>query len=223
MSIKLMSAVWDLELKPISKLLLLALADNANDQGVCWPSISHIMKKTSLARRTVETNLQVLISLNLIQSENRYKNNGSLMSNCYTITLPQHLHYPPQEMRDPPAGDAYKPSIKPSLKNNNNNITKKSDLVNYKPSDRIKELAKQKGWKDPDLVLDEFKDYYLAHGKTLKDVEAALRNWLRRDKKYTMDHKESRNGRQNNNSKREWWDNLETRLNDPELYPSPFR
>lgn len=37
MSIKLMTAAWDIDLPHADKLVLWALAANANDVGHCWP------------------------------------------------------------------------------------------------------------------------------------------------------------------------------------------
>src|ERR1700683_4227444 len=66
-SIKLMSAVWHMKLNHTDKLVLLALADNANDDGVCWPSIKTICKKTCLSERGVQASLQRLIETNVLQ------------------------------------------------------------------------------------------------------------------------------------------------------------
>ena len=54
MSIKLMTAVWQLQLTHTDKLVLLALADNASDEGLCWPSVTTLMRKTCLSRRGVQ-------------------------------------------------------------------------------------------------------------------------------------------------------------------------
>jgi len=54
MSIKLMSVVWELDLPPGEKLVLLALADQASDAGVqCWPSVATIAKRSGQGERTV--------------------------------------------------------------------------------------------------------------------------------------------------------------------------
>lgn len=54
MSIKVMTQVWDLQLPHADKLLLLALADNANDEGLCWPSVATLGRKTGMDPRTVQ-------------------------------------------------------------------------------------------------------------------------------------------------------------------------
>jgi hypothetical protein len=53
MSIKLMQLVWDADVPQSRKLVLLSLADQANDAGECYPSISTIERRCSMGRRTV--------------------------------------------------------------------------------------------------------------------------------------------------------------------------
>ena len=55
MSIKLMTLVWDMpDLDPGEKLVLLCLADQANDQGThCWPSVETICRRSGQGERTV--------------------------------------------------------------------------------------------------------------------------------------------------------------------------
>lgn len=56
-----MSAVWDLDLPPGEKLVLLALADQANDEGrQCWPAVSTIAKRSGQGERTVRRALHDL-------------------------------------------------------------------------------------------------------------------------------------------------------------------
>lgn len=61
MSIKLMTVVWELDLPPGEKLVLLALADQANDAGThCWPSVATIAKRSGQNERTVRRALRSL-------------------------------------------------------------------------------------------------------------------------------------------------------------------
>jgi DNA-binding transcriptional ArsR family regulator len=59
-SIKIMTAVWQICLPIPEKLLLLALADNANDEGSCYPSIANLARKCSMHRATV---MRALVAL----------------------------------------------------------------------------------------------------------------------------------------------------------------
>lgn len=55
MSAKLMDAIFGLSLPPVDKLVLLALADHAKNDGPrCFPSIARVAEKTSLTRRGVQ-------------------------------------------------------------------------------------------------------------------------------------------------------------------------
>lgn len=58
----MMSRVWDTKTSShTQKLVLLALADNANDEGVCWPSITTLSKKCELSRRAVMSQIKLLV------------------------------------------------------------------------------------------------------------------------------------------------------------------
>ena len=50
-----MRAVWTSGLPPTARLVLLALADWADDAGRCWPSLPQIADKTGFTERTVRT------------------------------------------------------------------------------------------------------------------------------------------------------------------------
>jgi hypothetical protein len=70
MSIKLMTAVWDREdLSSTQKLVLLSLADWANDEGLCWPSIERLAIKTSMAGRSVQRIIRDLESMGFVRRD----------------------------------------------------------------------------------------------------------------------------------------------------------
>ena len=61
MSISLMTDVWRLPLQASRKMVLLALADNANDEGTdCWPSIGKLVEKCSMSERSIQVHLSGL-------------------------------------------------------------------------------------------------------------------------------------------------------------------
>ena len=60
MSVKWISRVWPLEIPATSNLVLLSLADQANDGGTCWPSQPQIAKRCSLTDRAVRVQIQLL-------------------------------------------------------------------------------------------------------------------------------------------------------------------
>lgn len=67
-----MAAAWAAaSLSHTAKIVLLSLADNANDSGVCWPSISTVAKRCSLDERSVYRMITTLESGGHISTESR--------------------------------------------------------------------------------------------------------------------------------------------------------
>lgn len=114
MSIKYMGFGWMLDLPPNQKLIYMSLADQANDDGVCWPSVKNIATRVCLEERSVQRILRKLESKRLIRIERRYRNDGSPTSNKFFLlgNIPgDNLSPPPgkttnEEMTlQPPDGD----------------------------------------------------------------------------------------------------------------------
>lgn len=83
MSIKLMSEIWDNEDPGLSGSrlnILLCLADHANDDGVCWPSIPRIAKRVRIDRNNVMDHIKALTKSGYLAVERR---NGT--SNVYKV------------------------------------------------------------------------------------------------------------------------------------------
>ena len=68
------------------KMLLLALCDHANDEGVCYPSQERLAAKCSMARRTVVSHLQWLEERGIVRKERR-QNTQRRKTDLYYITL----------------------------------------------------------------------------------------------------------------------------------------
>jgi DNA-binding transcriptional ArsR family regulator len=54
---------------PTLKLVLLALADNANDNGYCYPGIDHLVRKSELSKRQVLRHLDRLEEMGLMRRQ----------------------------------------------------------------------------------------------------------------------------------------------------------
>jgi hypothetical protein len=87
MSIKIMSKVWEMNIPTNEKMLLLALSDHANDDGLCYPSYDKLQIKCSFARSTVSANIKRLVDRNIIKKHIRNQSNGGRKTTIYEIDL----------------------------------------------------------------------------------------------------------------------------------------
>jgi hypothetical protein len=78
---------------PIRKLVLIKLADNANDNGECWPSYQHIADHCECSRSAVREHVEALIEMGLLKKLNRpgVKNGKGNASNIYTLNLDKRV------------------------------------------------------------------------------------------------------------------------------------
>ena len=90
MSMRLMVEVFHTEVgNPMHKLVLLKLADNANDNGECYPSYQHIAKQCEINKSTAMRAIEALCKKGLLLKQPRYLIGGKEQtSNFYVIVLP---------------------------------------------------------------------------------------------------------------------------------------
>lgn len=136
MSVKIMSAVFDSQtLAPTERLIMLALADHADDEGRCYPSISRLCNRTGLSERAVQTNIRKLQEqgyIRIIPSAGKSGANVYFVSPTPAADAPpagnaprSRCTTPPQEVRPTPAADAPKPSgtiIEPSKEDQSDHL-----------------------------------------------------------------------------------------------------
>jgi hypothetical protein len=121
LSIRIIGDVFDLSLASTDKLVLLAIANYADDRGRCWPSVATLVKKTGLSERAVQGSVLKLQSgghLEVIRMPGR--------SNVFVIHTPaagagtpaRRAPPPPQQVHPTPAAGApitvKDPSFEPS-------------------------------------------------------------------------------------------------------------
>lgn len=66
-----MTLAWKSGSPAGQKMVLLALCDNANDQGECYPSINMLAKKCSMAERTVQQHISDMEADGMVKREMR--------------------------------------------------------------------------------------------------------------------------------------------------------
>ena len=87
MSIKVMSWAWEQELPPLTKLILMAIADHADDSGYAWPGYRGIAKKCGASYRTIQRHVHSLEEQGILKVEPRQRPDGSSSSNGYTVVM----------------------------------------------------------------------------------------------------------------------------------------
>lgn len=90
MSMNLMAQAMSIKVgNPLRKLVLIKIADNANDKGECWPSYQHVADHCECSKSAVRAHIEALIKMGLLTKENRLGvNNGKgNTSNLYYLTL----------------------------------------------------------------------------------------------------------------------------------------
>ncbi|GIV57754.1 MAG: hypothetical protein KatS3mg042_0667 [Rhodothermaceae bacterium] len=110
MSIRIMTAVWDSQIQERGKLLvLLCLADHANDEGICHPSVRRLARRTRLTERHVYNLLSELESEGIVS---RISRPGT--STLYRIHVDRLAQLPAEH---PPTPEAqFTPEISSPLK-----------------------------------------------------------------------------------------------------------
>lgn len=213
MSIKVMSAVWRFSKQKGSPLLmLLAIGDFANDEGVAFPSIKTLAEKTRMSERTV----QYLLS-KLEQDGEITVDRGAGPHGCNRFVLPQYVvegnsprgakfagaKIAPGVQQVAPGGCnltskrgaiavAPNPSIEPSLNRQSLSLTLSPSKMAVDSA--LRDWARQREIPTENLEqqTEKFLEHARAHGWRREDWEAARHVWLLNAKEI-----EQRNGSRN--------------------------
>ena len=88
MSNRCLNFAWQQVVPGGQKLVLLALADHADREGVCWPSVDHLASRCGLTRRTVRKAVAALETAGLVAVERRRGPDGRQLSSVFRLVLP---------------------------------------------------------------------------------------------------------------------------------------
>ncbi|WP_345198547.1 helix-turn-helix domain-containing protein [Kistimonas scapharcae] len=188
------------------KIVLLALADWASDDGVAYPKQCTLASKCSLTDRTIRKTLKSLReSYRLIEWEPRSEETQG-RSNTYFLTFVKTADEPIiiEKVETPKA----EPKPKPPAK------TKPANRATQIPDDFVVD-DELKGWACENRIevdlraeTEQWTDYHKAKGSLQKDWRASWRTWMRNAKKWGRNNANSYNGNANGSSR------LEDELND---------
>lgn len=186
MSIKLMSLVWEIDLPPGEKLVLLALADQANDEGTqCWPSVETIAKRSGQGVRTVR---RALASLEQAGHLTRQHRDGT--STQYRVHPGQSgtpaKSAPLPKTTQTPAKLAAKPS-----RTTSNKHTQRAHVIpeSWEPQpfgNGSKSADIIAGWSADELAtqIEHFTAHHRGKGNRFVDWQDAWKTWVLNSRKW---------------------------------------
>jgi hypothetical protein len=172
-------------------LLMLALADYADEEGRAWPGIDAIARKTRLSRRQIQRLERSLIEQGFLRVLSN-RDGGAQNTKVLQLVITDVMHRGDADVTgDILAGVTNQAnrgdiavSPKPSYNHHKKKVKRTRALVNkalpedFCPSDDHESLAADLGL-NLQAEFVKFKDHHAAKGSTFKDWSAALRTWLR--------------------------------------------
>lgn len=193
-----MTAVWAIDLPDSQKIVLLALADCANDEGHCWPSMATLSKKCSKGERTVQGVIKELVSAGHLTRNEVLGKGCNYYVHPRTDCTPAETA-PPQRTAQTPAAAADKPS---------RTIIKKKIDAHELPENWMpvafgagsQSASVVDGWPPGQYQqqLEHFTAHHRARGTKFKNWQDAWSTWILNSRKF----QNGNNGRNSNNSGR---------------------
>lgn len=189
MSNKLLTWVWDHGPSDRTEMIVLAaLADQANDAGVSWPSVETIARRCRMTDRSLRRVLRRLEEGGWLTTTERPGR-----SSVYRILTPDTQTGRTEGQGDVQTGGADTGDRAPRtqgtgepLKNPQEPKVRATHMSDdWCPDGRTLAWAVEKGWamKEIDLEIEAFKIYWLAEGgqrARKRDWDRALQTWLNR-------------------------------------------
>jgi len=91
---------WKQKLPAKEKLVLVKLADSANDDGCCWPSLRTLEPHLGMSRATVGRIVNRLADNGLLRIEQKAAKQGSRRHNYYHLAVPWTSSHPDETTSD---------------------------------------------------------------------------------------------------------------------------
>lgn len=228
MSIKIQSECWKLKIHPTQKLVLICLADYADDFGACYPSVDTIASSTGLNSRSVRRTIAELELLgHLTRNFCIGKRTDYTIHPCHIVTtdiesplsespipLSESTQTPDRGVnitiinhQEPPIKEIGSPTAQPREKNTGTRLPADWSLPDDWAEDAIGIGVEHY---QAFLESEKFRDYWhsVAGAKGRKaDWRATWRNWVRRSQenaKRNMSHAEHKHAFNEHKARRDF-------------------
>ncbi|WP_280570142.1 helix-turn-helix domain-containing protein [Chromohalobacter sp. 296-RDG] len=87
MSYRALEWAMEVTLAPATKMILVVLAWHADDDGICWPSVSTIARKSGSSTRTVRRAIKTMVNQGVMEIRPGYERRGRQTSNTYRLSV----------------------------------------------------------------------------------------------------------------------------------------
>ncbi len=171
------------------KLLLLVLANYADDRMTCWPSHKKMAAEACLSERTILTLLKSLEARQIISRQERFRSDGSRTTDAITLHFSGEVISPHGEADDTGVGKStvgggaqiaplttFEPSLEPSkeLRTEANASAPAPKTSDEKAWDEALGLLVGQGAMKPDRARAFFGGLLKAHGLEPRDMLGAI-------------------------------------------------
>lgn len=194
MSIKYMSAILDVDAFTCTqKIILLCIADYANDDGVAWPGKAAIAKKSRVSPSTVKTQIKNLVDMGVLSVRRRKAEKSKMHdTNVYWINLKAINNLDSTSGNDDPrvnsdlgqmteggrATAGPKPSVDPSNDNRSPfNPPSEDSGNNSEPKSRSHKSGLKTKFPEDFNVTQEMREWYLQQSDFGLDIHVASEQW----------------------------------------------
>ena len=176
MSMRLMAQAMSIKVgNPLRKLVLIKLADNANDDGICFPSYQYISDVCEISKASARNHIDDLINMGFVTKKARKNKDGS-SSNLYILHLENGM----------PADSTGMPADSTGMPADSTGGMPADSTITYHSINQSSNLKKTKQ-KSAVVLLAEFgicgqlADDFIAHRKSKKATitETVLKGYQR--------------------------------------------
>jgi hypothetical protein len=183
MSIKAINWALELPIPPTPKLVLVVIADYADDRGYAFPGADTIARRASISARTLTRVLADLETHGYLERERRSLANGNRTSDGYRL-LPEETsrqngvlsRRQNQGDKTPTVASVGEPSVEPSVTTQaRGRASRMPEGMTWDNSHSLKASARGV---DVEVEFQKFTDYHLAKGSTFVDWGRAFHTWL---------------------------------------------
>jgi len=155
---------------PARKIVLIKLADNANDNGECWPSLQHIADDCEITKRAVRNQINALIDMGLVSKRSRYHDNRQC-SNGYLLTLNEPPHMGRNDI--PPGGNEVPGEGERGSSPGGNEVPPEEPVIGTCHKNQERKVGKQDDqsalWSPkPSCIPDELWSDWIEHRRLIK-------------------------------------------------------